>query len=123
MKKILLVDDEPDFTYFLKTNIEERGNYQVSIADNSKTAVEIFSQDKPDLVFLDIMMPDASGMDILRKLKSHNADNEQTKILMLSAKRDAQSILDAQKYGADDYIMKPVEIDKLLSIMHKYLGE
>jgi DNA-binding response OmpR family regulator len=123
MKKILLVDDESDFTYFLKTNIEQRGDYQVSVADNSKTAMEMFSQDTPDLVLLDVMMPDTSGIEVLRKLKSSHRDNVRTSILMLSAKRDAQSIMEAQKYGADDYIMKPVEMDKILDILHRYLGE
>ena len=123
MKKVLLVDDEVDFTYFLKANIEQQGGYQVSVANDGKTAIDMFSQTKPDLVFLDIMMPDTDGMTVLRKLKGIRNDEEPVHFLMLSAKRDAQSILDSQKYGAEDYIMKPVEVSKLLGVMHRYLGE
>jgi DNA-binding response OmpR family regulator len=123
MKKILLVDDESDFIFFLKANIEKKGGYQVSVADSGKTAIEMFSRDKPDLVFLDIMMPDADGMSLLREFKKSGDSQSQTSILMLSAKRDVQSILDSQKYGAADYIMKPVEVDKLLGVMRRHLGE
>ncbi len=122
-RKLLLVDDELDFAFFLKSNIENSGNYEVVVANNGEDALGMFTEEKPDLVLLDIMMPGLDGVEVLRKLKGISSDGNNPPIVMLSAKRDTEAILESQKYGAVDYLMKPIEINKLLPIISRYINE
>jgi len=120
-RKILLIDDELDFTYFLKANLEMSGKYQVVVANSGKDGLELFSKAQPDLVLLDIIMPGIDGIKALLKLRQAATSAKKTPILMLSAKRDSRSILESQKYGAVDYLMKPVQIDELMRSIDRYL--
>jgi len=70
MKKILLVDDEEDFCYFTKGNLEVIGDFDVSVCCDSREATSIAKQQKPDIILLDIMMPGLSGIEIAEELKS-----------------------------------------------------
>jgi len=120
-KKILVVDDELDFTYFLKANLEQSGKYQVVVANSGKDALELFSKTQPDLVLLDIIMPEFDGMKTLLKLRQSDVSGKKVPIVMLSAKRDSRSILESQEYGAVDYLMKPVQMRELMHSIDKYL--
>ena len=119
-KKILIVDDEVDLVKLLKTELEDKG-YDVVIAMNGEEGVRATLLEKPDLLILDIMMPVMDGYEALSRLRN----NERTKrlpVIILSAKGETYSILDLQKLGATDYLIKPFESEELLETIQKYLG-
>ena len=119
-KKILIVDDEVDLVKLLKTELEDKG-YDVVIAMNGEEGVRATLLEKPDLLILDIMMPVMDGYEALSRLRN----NERTKrlpVIILSAKGETYSILDLQKLGATDYLIKPFESEELLATIQKYLG-
>lgn len=121
-KRILIVDDEEDFCYFVKKNLEAISNYEIIIATKGKKGIQIARNEKPDLILLDIMMPGIDGFEVLKRLK-RNEKTENIPIIMLTAKDEDESKIKAIGLYCEDYIVKPVEkmvlrakIQKLLSI-------
>lgn len=111
-KKILVVDDEEDLTYFLKANLELDEEYDVITVSKSKEAFKIILKQKPDLVILDIIMPQIDGIEILKKIKG----SEKTlsiPVIMLSAKTDEETKIQAASFYDEYYITKPVQIEEL----------
>ncbi len=106
-KKILLVDDEPDILEFLKYNLEKEG-YTVETCQNGKEALSMVKHFAPDLIVLDVMMPEMDGMEAcveLRKIPSL----QNTIIVFLTARSEDYSLIAGLEAGADDYIAKPVK--------------
>lgn len=104
-KNIVIVDDEFDMAQLLKMDLEME-HYQVAFALNGRKALELINKVHPDLVLLDIAMPEMDGYQVLEKLKA----NESTKtipVIMLTARGLEQDIQRGLKLGADDYIVKP----------------
>ncbi len=104
-KNIVIVDDESDMAKLLKMDLELE-HYHVAFALNGREALELIKKVKPDLVLLDISMPEMDGYEVLEKLKA----SESTKgipVIMLTAKGLEQDIQKGLKLGADDYIVKP----------------
>jgi DNA-binding NtrC family response regulator len=118
-KKVLVVDDEKEIVYFLE-HFLKRLKLCVSIAQSAKAAVECCQHEMPDCVFLDILMPDKSGLVVLKELK---ALNPRLKVIMITGKDDKESQGLAKKYGALDYITKPLDLSELASKVEKYLNE
>lgn len=119
--RILLVDDEPDIVETVSFMLQSR-NYQVSVASGGKEGLEKAQNEHPDLLLLDIMMPDIDGYDVCMKLKG----DEKTKdipIIMLTAKGESEAVLKSHSLGADDYVVKPFSLPTLLSKLKKYLGK
>jgi len=121
-KKILIVDDEEDFCYFVKKNLEAISDYEIIIATKGKKGMQIARKEKPDLILLDILMPGIDGFEVLKRLKG-NEKTENIPVIMLTAKDEDESKLKALGLYCDDYIVKPVEkmvlkakIQKVLSI-------
>lgn len=112
MKKILLVDDEPNIVMALEYAMQKQG-FKVFIARNGGEAVEIANIELPNVIILDIMMPDIDGYETLKILKS-NANLEDTKIVFLSAKNKQTDIEKGLLLGADEYFTKPFSIKKLI---------
>lgn len=111
--KILLVDDEPDILEFIKYNLEKEG-YEVYTADNGKKALEISKNILPQLILLDVMMPEMDGIETcseLRKIPEFN----QTIIAFLTARNEDYSQIAGFDVGADDYITKPIKPKVLIS--------
>ena len=120
-KKILLIDDEEDFCYFFKENLEAISNYEVIVATKGKNGIRAALEEKPDLILLDIMMPGIDGFEVLKRLKS----NEKTlniPVIMLTAKNEDESKIKAAGLYCDDYIVKPVEKIVLKAKIHKILS-
>lgn len=113
-KKILLVDDEVDLVDLVKTRLE-LNNYYIVPLYTSRRAMEVVKRELPDLVLLDIMMPDKDGYEVCRELKS-DKDTMDIPVILFTAKPDqAQYIVSGSRsVGADDYILKPFELDVLL---------
>ena len=105
--KILLVDDEKDILEFLKYNLEKEG-YNVVTADNGKKALEIAKRVLPDLIILDVMMPDMDGISTCIEIKKYPKLNEAL-ILFLTARSEEYSELAGFDAGADDYVTKPIK--------------
>lgn len=104
-KNIVIVDDEFDMAQLLKMDLEME-HYQVAFALNGRKALELINKVHPDLVLLDIAMPEMDGYQVLEKLKA----NESTKtipVIMLTARGLEPDIQKGLKLGADDYIVKP----------------
>lgn len=104
---ILLVDDEEDIIEFLRYNLEKEG-YQVKSALNGKQALQIIETYKPDLIILDIMMPEMDGVELCRQIRKQS-DKEQPIIAFLTARDEDYTQISALETGGDDYITKPIK--------------
>lgn len=111
--KILLVDDEPDILEIVSYNLKNEG-YQVYTASNGKEGIRKAKKILPDLIILDVMMPDIDGIEACRILKEEDALNH-TIITFFSARSEEYSQLAGYNAGADDYITKPIKPKLLLS--------
>lgn len=121
MKKILVVDDEPDLRFILRKILEREG-YAVIEAENGEKALELLKNDKPDLILLDIMMPGLDGWETAKRIKS-NSENRDIKIAMLTAKvQDEDKVKSLEEANVEWHITKPVDKAKLLSTV-KWLLE
>ena len=111
-EKLLVVDDEKDFVDMLAERLEAKG-FDVIEAFNGKEGLEKAHSEEPDLIILDIIMPEMSGYDVCRKLKL-NAKFKETPVVMLTAKFEPNDINFGREMGADAYITKPLELELLL---------
>ena len=121
MKRVLIIDDEEDLTFFVKANLELSGEYQVMIANNAKDGLKCAQQHKPDVILLDIMMPHMDGFEALKKLKKSFVTLS-IPVIMLSAKGDDESKIKAVASYNDDYIVKPVQVEFLKSKIAEVIG-
>lgn len=106
-QKILLVDDEPDILEFLSYNLQ-RERYTVFTALNGAEAIKIANAELPDLIILDVMMPDMDGVETCRALRENKKLSE-TVIAFLTARNEDYSQIAGFDAGADDYITKPIK--------------
>lgn len=112
MKKILVVDDEDDILHFLEMVLREKG-YQVTTASGGHEALTRAQIDKPDLVLLDIMMPQMDGWEVLKLLRVDD-ETRRIPVAMLSARTEAKDRVQGLQEGAIDYICKPFSLTELL---------
>jgi len=109
-QRILLVEDEINIADALKFNLEQEG-YSVTLIPNGIRAIETFENERFDLVILDLMLPGASGFDVLESIR---IKDETTPVLILSARYQDQDKIKGLKTGADDYMTKPFNLEELL---------
>jgi len=114
--KVLVIDDEPPIRKLLRMGLTAQG-YQIVEAPNGKTALELLKQ-KPDLVILDLGLPDIQGHELLRMIR---ARAETVPIVVLSSRGDEAGKVQALDYGADDYVTKPFGMEELLARMRTAL--
>ncbi|MBQ4820984.1 response regulator [Aquimarina sp. MMG016] len=119
MKKILIVDDEPNIVMSLEYTFKKK-NYDVFIARDGGEALEIAEENVPDVVLLDIMMPNVDGYETLRQIKQ-NDKLKHTKVVFLSAKNKATDIEKGLEMGADKYLTKPFSVKKLVEEINELL--
>jgi len=115
--KILVVDDERLIRWYLRENLEKAG-YEVIEADSGNIAVKAFSDSLPDIVLLDLNLPDISGIDVLRTLRTIDRD---APVIIITAFGNVEAAVDAMRNGAYDFIEKPFEMEKLNIIIEKAL--
>jgi two-component system, OmpR family, KDP operon response regulator KdpE len=108
--KVLVVDDERAIRKLLRMGLTSQA-YEILEAPDGKTCLELLGQ-KPDLIILDLGLPDVNGLDLLRKIR---ARNESVPIVVLSSRGDEAGKVDALDHGADDYVTKPFGMDELLA--------
>jgi two-component system KDP operon response regulator KdpE len=114
--KVLVIDDEPPIRKLLRMGLTTQG-YQVLEAPNGKTALDELAK-RPDLVILDLGLPDVQGHDLLRTIR---ARNESVPIMVLSSRGDEAGKVQALDLGADDYVTKPFGMEELLARMRAAL--
>lgn len=119
-KRILLVDDAPIIRLMLKDILEYSGYEIVGEACNGMEGVQKFKELKPDLVTMDIIMPEQDGIAALEEILSIEAN---AKVVMVTAIDQRESLMKAIRTGATDYIVKPFEDERVLSAVKKALGE
>ena len=113
MTKILIVDDEIDILDFLSYNLKKEG-FEVTTATNGLDAIKIASQIRPQLIILDIMMPEIDGIEVCRRLRAQSEFNS-TIITFLTAREEDFTQIQALDVGGDDYIAKPIKPQVLIS--------
>jgi two-component system KDP operon response regulator KdpE len=109
-RRILVVDDEPQITRVLRTSLSSQG-YDIRVANDGETALEIMKDWTPDLVVTDLSMPNMDGLELCRRLRVAS----QVPIIVLSVRGEERTKVQALDAGADDYITKPFGIDELLA--------
>jgi len=119
-KQILIVEDEIVFAKAVKKQLQRAG-YKCEIAGDLDTAREKFESQMPDLVLLDMRLPDGSGLDFLESIK--NGQNPNAAVLVMSAYGELEDAVSAMKMGASDYLKKPVDLEELLINIEKVLDK
>jgi two-component system KDP operon response regulator KdpE len=114
--RVLVVDDEPQIVRALQINLKARG-YEVHLAGTGTSALKVAAQHPPELVILDLGLPDFDGVDVIRGLRGWT----DAPILVLSGRTDQTDKVEALDAGADDYVTKPFGIDELLARMRAVL--
>jgi two-component system KDP operon response regulator KdpE len=109
-KRILVVDDEPRITLVLRSGLSKHG-YDIRVAAEGESALELFNAWSPDVVITDLSMPNMNGLELCRRLR----ETSKVPIIVLSVKEDESVKIEALDAGADDYVTKPFGIGELLA--------
>jgi two-component system, OmpR family, KDP operon response regulator KdpE len=109
-RRILVVDDEPQITRVLRTSLSSQG-YDIRVANDGETALEILKDWTPDLVITDLSMPNMDGLELCQRLRAKS----QLPIIILSVKGEERTKVRALDAGADDYVTKPFGMNELLA--------
>jgi class 3 adenylate cyclase len=117
--RILVVDDTPANIQVLSATLKEKG-YQISVATNGKQALDILSRVRPDLILLDVMMPELDGFETCRRLKASEASRE-IPVIFLTARTEVADIVKGFEMGAVDYVAKPFNSHELLARVNTHL--
>ncbi|MGV6814323.1 MAG: response regulator [Phycisphaerales bacterium] len=113
---VLVVDDEPDLVELIRYNLQGEG-FGVISADNGASALELAKSHLPDLIVLDVMMPELSGIEVAKRLRAQS-ETSTIPIIMLTAKSAEADELAGLGVGADDYVTKPFSMQILLARIH-----
>ena len=117
---ILLVDDEPKILHALASALRGEG-HEVVTAPSGREALKLLSQRSFDLLVIDNLMPDMTGLDVIRDLTSSTGEAERPQVLMMTAHATVESAIEAMKLGALDYLQKPFDVDELLVVVRRAL--
>lgn len=110
-ERLLVVDDEENLRSMLSAALRHHG-FEVSVAGSGREALSAVAETKPDLVVLDVMMPDLDGFEVCRRLR---ADNDQTPVLFLTARDSIEDKVRGLTLGGDDYLEKPFSLEELVA--------
>jgi len=123
-KKVLLIDDEEDFTFFVKKNLEQTQEFEVVVANDGKSGIDLITKIKPDVVLLDIVMPNPSGPDVAEFIL-HNPQTKQIPLIFLTAvvTKEETGVDLLKEIGGHNFIAKPVDTQTLISSIKTVLLE
>lgn len=123
IQKLLIVDDEPHIRMLIEQTLEELEDEEVEflVAENGQTAFDMIKEQKPRLVFLDVMMPKMNGMEVCRKVKKELGFHD-VYIVLLTAKGQELDRQKGQEVGADVYMTKPFDPEAILQKAREVLG-
>src|SRR5438552_11513343 len=115
-RKVLLVDDEPDLVATVNEALQADGRFEVRIASNGFDAGMMVKEYRPDLIILDVMLPDINGKEVCHRVRQDNT-MEDVRIICISGMVEEDKIQDLRLSGADDFLHKPFEIEELIDRM------
>lgn len=116
-KKIMLVDDAAFMRMMIKNTLTQGGYTNIIEAENGAEAVDKYKSESPDLIIMDITMPEKDGIQALREIKEYDAKSN---IVMCSALGQEKLVLEALKLGAADFIVKPFKPDRIMETVAKF---
>ena len=119
MSKILIADDAAFMRMMVKDSLTKNGYTDIVEAADGEIACNLYNSEKPDLVILDITMPNKTGIEALRDIK---ASDPSAKVVMCSAMGQESMVVEAIKLGALDFIVKPFKPDRILATVQKVIG-
>jgi len=119
MSRILIVDDAAFMRMMIKDILEKNGFEVVGEANNGIKAVELYKKEKPDVVTMDITMPDMDGIEAVKQIKEFDPS---ARVIMCSAMGQQSMVMDAIRAGAKDFIVKPFQADRVLEAIKKTIG-
>ena len=114
--KVLIVEDEPGISQLLQMYLEKEG-YETVIAEDGGKGLSLFQSEQPNLVLLDIMLPVMDGWTVCKRIR----ESSKTPIIMMTAKGETMDKVNGLEMGADDYIVKPFEMEEVLARIHAVL--
>ena len=114
--KILIVEDDAGIADFVNAELLHEG-YTTVLAGDGRTALEVFEKEHPDLILLDVMLPELSGLEVLRRIRKES----NVPVIVVTARGETYDRVNGLNAGADDYIPKPFEIEELLARMSAVL--
>jgi len=120
-ERVLVVDDNPDSLTIMRTILETRG-FTVVVASNGAQALERLQEEPPDVVLLDVMMPEISGIQVLQQIKEDTRTGR-VPVILVTAKTHDDDVLSGYQFGADYYITKPFTAKQLLYGINLVLGK
>jgi len=121
-KRILVVDDEPSITRLLKMNLEDTDKYTVQVENSATHVLEVARHFQPDLILLDVMMPDGDGGELAGRLQEHDAFKK-TPIVFLTAAVTKEEVSSHKgKIGGLPFLAKPVDMSEVLGCLHQQLA-
>jgi len=113
-RTILIIDDEEDFCHFVKLNLEEKGEFKVITATNGPDGIHMVNQYKPDLILLDIIMPNMTGTQVAEELRSNKATKDIPIIFVTAIVKRGEVGAREYQFGGNYFIFKPVKLDELI---------
>lgn len=119
MAKVLIVDDAAFMRMMIKDILEKNGFDVIGEANNGIKAVEMYKAERPDVVTMDITMPDMDGIEAVKAIKAFDPT---AKVIMCSAMGQQTMVMDAIRAGAKDFIVKPFQADRVLEAIKKVVG-
>jgi CheY-like chemotaxis protein len=114
-KTILIVDDEEDFCHFVKLNLEQTGSFEVLTASNGQDGIKIAERYQPDLILLDIIMPQMTGTQVAEVLRGNKATKDIPIIFVTAIVKRGEVGSKDYQFGGNYFVFKPVKLDELLS--------
>ncbi len=115
-RKVLLVDDDPDLVEVINKALDEDGRFETRIAGNGFDAGMMVKEYRPDLIILDVMLPDINGKEVCHRVRADNT-LEDVRILCISGMIEDDKIQELKLSGADDFLHKPFDIEELIDRM------
>lgn len=122
MKKILVIDDEEEICKLVKTGLERNGEYSVVLATSGQDGVLFAQMEKPDLILLDIKMPDMDGFEVLQQIKE-NKETGGIPVIMVTAFGDEPLRTSASHLYSEGYLVKPVDMQSIRKAIESILGK
>lgn len=119
MAKVLIVDDAAFMRMMIKDILEKNGFEVIGEANNGIKAVELYKKERPDVVTMDITMPDMDGIEAVKAIKIFDPT---AKVIMCSAMGQQSMVMDAIRAGAKDFIVKPFQADRVIEAIKKVVG-
>lgn len=122
-KRILVVDDEPALTRMVKLNLERTGNYEVRTENQGSMALQAAREFKPDLMLLDVMMPDMSGDEVSAQMKEDEELSSMKFVFMTAIVTKDETEAMGSNIGGNEFLAKPVNTEELIATIERVLGE